>query len=161
MQTLAYLRTWIDLVAGGKRECHGNFEPMRESVLRFHLERRLLAVVTMSGVAECTFGRSGFCLVGVRVDSLSCRKRKYWAFCFLLEKIDRFDDYVGIPRTLVGAATHDTKQISRRSQFCDLHSSQQRVEGCATWFTHGMKVQEGKKGLIKVLLFSSVLWALD
>lgn len=57
--------------------------------------RRLLVVVTISGVTKCAYGCHGYRQFDVHLDSFSCRERKCCAFGFIVGGSDHSGDYFG------------------------------------------------------------------
>lgn len=48
---------------------------------------------------------------------------------------------LGVRRLVAGVCDDGAKQAAGRIQFCNLHFAlQQRVVGCAAWFSHGKEV---------------------
>lgn len=98
-----------------------------------HLERRLLGVVIMPGVAKCAAGCRGFCEV---IGVTCCHSKDVSTARVILSLVGATSpaSTLDVSCKLVGALAEGTKKTAGRSQLRQLHFAlQQRVVVCAAW----------------------------
>lgn len=123
--TLSYVCERVVSVAYARSQRHVTSGALGMREIWLHPERRFLGVVTISGVAKCTFGRRGYCRVDVHRDSLPCRECKWCAFRLSSRRATASACTLNVRRTLVVVFVDDTKQTAGRSQFRESRSALQ------------------------------------
>lgn len=84
-----------------------------------HPRRRLLNVLTMSGVAKCTFCRCGSCRVDVCADCLSCENVGSARFVSSSEEVTILANTLDVRLALEDLLADGTKQTEGCHQLCE------------------------------------------